>query len=103
MPEHISYLEYGLIVWIEDQPVTRQVRKQMEEDGLIDRMLAELEMGGQDRARKVQQYTGRSGSPHYYLCEVQKCSSETSYPNAPSFFVKIKPNIAAYPWDAIGQ
>ncbi|MBI2574446.1 hypothetical protein HYV82_01020 [Candidatus Woesearchaeota archaeon] len=103
MPEHISHLECGLIQWIEDQPVIRYVREQMEGDGLINRLMVELESGRQNIAREVRQYTDRSGSPHHYLCEVQKCSSEASYPNSPSFFVRIKPNIAAHPWDAIGE
>ncbi|MBI2575061.1 hypothetical protein HYV82_04200 [Candidatus Woesearchaeota archaeon] len=103
MPKHISHLECGLIQWIEDQPVTRHVREQMEGDGLINRLLVELERGGQDAVREVRQYNDRSGSPHDYLCQVQRCSSETSYPNGPSFFVRIKPNMAAHPWDAIGE
>lgn len=104
MPEHVSHLEYGLIEWIEDQPVTRHVRKQMERDGLIKGLISKLDNSQENTVREVRQYKkDTSASPRDYLCAVQRYIPETSYPNDPSFLIYIKPNIVAYPWDAIGQ
>ncbi|MBI2542688.1 MAG: hypothetical protein HYW24_00675 [Candidatus Aenigmarchaeota archaeon] len=101
MPDHISYLDGITIEWEEDQPVTKEVRKQMEKDGFIKNLIDRLENNGESFAREEYEYPSINGHEKY-ICQVRRYT-EGGYWNSPNYLIFINPDKANHPWDAIGN
>ena len=104
MPHHISLSEEMGIHWTEDQPVTRQVRQQMEKDGVIKDLVGRLVSNkNSPESRHCGRYRDLSGFERDYLCLLTRVPEEYRYEGSHDFVVLIKPDIRAHPWDAIGN
>lgn len=100
MPHHISNLGDIAINWVEDQPVIRDVRKQMEQDGFINDLINQLNRTNKSQIRQEKAYK-LHGQSSAYICLVIAYSDTN--PNQPKYRVAIKPSKSTLEWDAIGD
>ena len=104
MPQHIVNLGDMVIDWIEDQPVIRNVRKQIEQNGLIRDLINELKSSGKSQIQKNKKYQDPSHQMKDYICLVVTYSSTESDPTNPQYRVAIRPSSnIPNEWDAIGD